>query len=141
MKTLVRWTFPAACAVMTVLVVGGDLILGLFGPGFERGYGALLVLAGGFTLSAALAPVPAILNVSGYQDVVTWASIGVVAVTIAAGILLISQFVIMGAALTTALSASLLRASVLGIVWRRLGILGIIAPPAFAPKKGRATRP
>ncbi|MDX1540898.1 MAG: lipopolysaccharide biosynthesis protein, partial [Geminicoccaceae bacterium] len=47
-----------ALVMMVVMIVAGKFLLGLFGPTFVAAYPALLILAAGYALSAAFAPVP-----------------------------------------------------------------------------------
>lgn len=135
--------FLLALAMFLFIAGGGEFILGLFGDGFTRGYGTLLILAGGIVVSAALAPVPAILNVTGSQDVVTVLSLTALALNVLLNVLLIGQFGLLGAALAQAITVVMLRAALLGVLRRRLGVLGILAPPGMglAPDDGRATMP
>jgi O-antigen/teichoic acid export membrane protein len=68
-SNIVRLTFWPALAIALVFAAFGPFVLGLFGPGFERGYAALLILTLGQLVSAFVGPVVNLLNMTGYQAV------------------------------------------------------------------------
>lgn len=137
LRHAVRLAFLLAMAVMLAMVVAGRFILELFGPQFAAAYPALLILAGGHALGAAVAPVPAILNATGHQDVVTGMALATVALNLLMGVILIAAFGVIGAAVTGAVTTVLLRTALLGVLRRRLGVLGIVALPSPGPAEGR----
>jgi O-antigen/teichoic acid export membrane protein len=57
-----RWIIPVTLAYFLGIVLFGRRILGLFGPGFEEGYVALLWIAGGASISVILAMAPVYLK-------------------------------------------------------------------------------
>ena len=62
-----------------VLVFGGDLLLGLFGPGFDQGYAALIILGAGFLVNTLAGPTGPLLEMSGHEKAyvrfLTWANV------------------------------------------------------------------
>lgn len=137
LRRAVRLAFLLAMAMMLAMVVAGGFILELFGPQFAAAYPALLILAGGHALAAAVAPVPAILNATGHQDVVTGLALATVALNLVLGVILITAFGVIGAAVTGAVTTVLLRTALLGVLRRRLGVLGIVALPSPGAADGR----
>jgi O-antigen/teichoic acid export membrane protein len=116
------WITVPALTVTLLLVVAGWQLLRLFGPGFEAGYVALLLLAAGHLVASANGPAALILNMTGHQD---WAGLtygGAALTNIALNALLIPRFGIAGAALATALTTIGMSATLVTLVRRRLGL-------------------
>ena len=57
---------PAICG-MLVVVLAGDLVLGLFGPGFAEGQLVLVVLSAGFVIHVLAGPANMLLMMTGYE--------------------------------------------------------------------------
>jgi O-antigen/teichoic acid export membrane protein len=66
---VVRWTFWPSLAIALILIAFGPIVLRLFGPGFEQGYVALLILTLGQLVNAFAGPVASLLNMTGHQVV------------------------------------------------------------------------
>jgi O-antigen/teichoic acid export membrane protein len=64
---IIRLTFWPSLAVALVLAVGGSLVLRLFGPGFEKGYPVLVILALGQLASVSVGPVASVLMMTSHQ--------------------------------------------------------------------------
>jgi O-antigen/teichoic acid export membrane protein len=64
-----RWTFWPSLVIALIFVAFGSLVLRLFGPGFEQGYGTLLILTVGQLVNAFTGPVLSLLNMTGHQVV------------------------------------------------------------------------
>jgi O-antigen/teichoic acid export membrane protein len=64
---IVRLTFWPSLAIALIYVVFGSMVLHLFGPGFEQGYPALLILTLGQLSSAFVGPVATLLTMTGHQ--------------------------------------------------------------------------
>jgi O-antigen/teichoic acid export membrane protein len=66
---IVRLTFWASLAIALIYIVFGTMVLHLFGPGFEQGYPALLILILGQLSSAFVGPVANLLTMTGHHGV------------------------------------------------------------------------
>jgi O-antigen/teichoic acid export membrane protein len=66
---VIRWTFWPSLAMALIFVAFGSIVLRLFGPGFEQGYAALLILTLGQLAGAFAGPVGSLLNMTGHQFV------------------------------------------------------------------------
>ena len=64
-----RCTFWPSLAIAGTFVAFGSMVLRLFGPGFEQGYAALLILTLGQLVNAFTGPVTSLLNMTGHQTV------------------------------------------------------------------------
>jgi O-antigen/teichoic acid export membrane protein len=64
-----RYTFWPSLAIAGTFVAFGSMVLRLFGPGFEQGYTALLILTLGQMVNAFTGPVTSLLNMTGHQMV------------------------------------------------------------------------
>jgi O-antigen/teichoic acid export membrane protein len=116
------WITVPALVVTVLLAIAGWPLLRLFGPGFEAGYVALVLLAAGHLVASANGPAALILNMTGHQD---WAGLtygGAALTNIALNALLIPRFGIAGAALATALTTIGMSATLVTLVRRRLGL-------------------
>jgi O-antigen/teichoic acid export membrane protein len=116
------WITVPALSVTLVLAVAGWQLLRLFGPGFEAGYVALLLLAAGHLVASANGPAALVLNMTGHQDS-AGITYGAAALTnIILNALLIPRLGIAGAALATALTTIGMSATLVTLVRRRLGL-------------------
>jgi O-antigen/teichoic acid export membrane protein len=98
------WTFWPSLAGAAGLLVLGQPLLWLFGPGFIAAYPVMFVLVGGLLALAAAGPVQGLLVVTGHQNITA----GVLAVTVvvngALNLALIPVWGLSGAAAATSLS-------------------------------------
>lgn len=115
-------TLSIAAAAVVVILAGGDLLLNLFGAGFDAGYASLAILAAGVLARVSAGPAEDLLNMTGNGRVSASTYVVVVALNVVLAIALIIPFGIEGAAVASAVSLSA-RALWLSLaVWRRLGI-------------------
>jgi O-antigen/teichoic acid export membrane protein len=66
---IIRLAFWPSLAITLIYVTFGAMVLRLFGPGFEQGYPALLILSFGRLASAFVGPVANLLNMTGHHVV------------------------------------------------------------------------
>ncbi|AXH96870.1 MATE family efflux transporter [Ornithinimicrobium avium] len=111
-----------ALAVVVVCVFGGDLLLSVFGPEFVAGRDALVVLAVGQVVTAALGVATTVLSIGDHRLVALWITAGSVVLNIVLCFLLIPIGGITGAAVATAVSQSSNRLAGHLYLKRRLGV-------------------
>lgn len=70
--TIVRRTFWPSLLGAAILIAFGSPILGLFGPGFERGYWPLVILTIGHVANAGAGPIGNFLSMTGHHQTVSW---------------------------------------------------------------------
>jgi O-antigen/teichoic acid export membrane protein len=116
----------AAGTGLAVLSVSGFL-LDLFGPGFEAGQPALLILLGGHTILATAAAAAPLLIVSGKE----WKVAAVFALSVAVNVILntvlVPRFGMQGAAAATTTAMTLSAVGTISLVRLELGRLGATA--------------
>lgn len=135
-RETVAWTFWPSVAMGLAVLLLGEPMLRLFGPGFEAGYVLLFVLVPGVIARAAVGPCESLLTMSGNQNVCALVYALTLALNVGLNLLLIPHLGLWGAALATAL-AMVFEASALSFTaWRRLGIAMLIFVPA--PSEGAA---
>jgi len=126
LQRMVTWAargiFLFTLAVCAVLVVTGPQILALFGEAFVAGYAPLLVLLIGMMIIATAGSSGLLLTMTGYQDDAAWIVSGAALLNVVLNILLIPGYGLIGAAVATALSKTLVRFFSYALVRRRLGI-------------------
>lgn len=115
-------TFGSAVICLFGLAIGGDLLLRLFGNGFEAGYLPLLILSLGILAAMAAGPAEEILNMTGHGALSAWSSVVLVCVSIGLNIALILPFGVTGAAVATSLAVAGRGAWLAVAVRRRFGI-------------------
>jgi O-antigen/teichoic acid export membrane protein len=117
-RLVMLYTLP----VCGVLIVGGDWLLGLFGPEFSRAYIPLLVLSAGQFVIAYCGPVGFLLTMTDYQRT----ALGVVAILAVVQVLLATAFAskwgIVGVACAAALCNAVRSIVLASIVSRKLGV-------------------
>jgi O-antigen/teichoic acid export membrane protein len=96
---LVRWTFWPSLAMTLALVLFASPILRLFGPDFDRGYLALVVLAFGQLTTVLAGPVASLLGMTGHQKTLAQALTGAAIVYVLVGSLFTQFWGMTGAAL------------------------------------------
>ena len=124
------WTFWPSLLMATAVLVFGEFLLGLFGPGFESGYPLLFVLVAGVLARACVGPAESVLTMSGNQNVCAVVYAVTLALNIALNFLLIPVYGLWGAALATAIAMSIEALSLAIVVWHRLGIVMAMFIPA-----------
>jgi O-antigen/teichoic acid export membrane protein len=97
----IRWTFWPSLAATGAILLMGKPLLALFGPVFVEGFQAMIFLAAGLLARAAVGPVERLLTMLGEQRICAAVYAFAFALNLALCILLIPQFGIEGAALST----------------------------------------
>jgi O-antigen/teichoic acid export membrane protein len=106
----IRWTFWPSLAAGIFIVAFGWPILWLFGPDFVDGWPLLSVLVVGLLARAAVGPAERLLNMLGQQTACAMVYAGAFAVNLAACIVLIPRYGMLGAAMSV--SAALIVESI-----------------------------
>lgn len=117
-----RGALGGALVIVFVLVLFGNQLLQLFGPGFESAYLPLVILLLGEIASAATGPVGFFLTMTGRQ--VTATRIEALASVVAVGLalVLVPRDGIVGAAISVACGSALRSATMFVAVWKQLGV-------------------
>jgi O-antigen/teichoic acid export membrane protein len=109
-------------------------MLMLFGPDFDAGYPLLFVLVLGVVARASVGPAEALLTMSGNQNICA-ALYGVtLAINVGLNVALIPSYGLWGAAIATAFALACEAALLAIVVWRRLGIIMVVAWPMARDK-------
>ena len=115
-----------ALPVSLVLIIWGEVVLGLFGPDFSAGYTPLIILVIGQLVNAATGLVGSLMQMSGHQ-VTAFRVIGGCAIAnIILNVLLIPKWGIEGAAITTAITTIAWSTILVYAAWRRLGVKAMV---------------
>lgn len=128
-RETVSWTFWPSLAMATIVLLIGQPMLSLFGPGFEDGYPFLFVLMIGVVARASVGPTESLLTMTGHQNICASVYAATLVINIGLNVILIPWLDLWGAAIATTL-AMLFEASALSFtVWRKLGITMTILSP------------
>lgn len=103
-RVTTQWVILSSWPLYLVLALFGPWILGLFGPGYQAGAASLAVLSVAMMFALAAGNVGSVLLMGGRSLWVLGDKVVVLAVNIAANLLLIPRYGILGAALAWALS-------------------------------------
>lgn len=121
-RDAVQLTFwPSLLGAATILALG-PFLLSLFGPGFEAGLPAMIILAVGFLIRAAMGPSEFLLNMTGHQRTCAAVLAIAAATNIALGIILVPRFGMVGAAIATATGVALVGLLNWRLTHRKLGL-------------------
>lgn len=115
----------AASPLFVVLIFAGDWVMGLFGPEFTRGGGALAILAMGQAVNTMTGSVGYLLMMTGHEQDMRNASILAVLLMGCCGLLLIPSHGLIGAAIASAVAVATMNLFSVALVWFRLGVLVI----------------
>lgn len=129
-RQTVSWTFWPSLVMGVIVLLLGEPMLSLFGPGFESGYPLLFVVVLGVIARAAVGPAESLLTMTGHQNICAAAYALTLAVNICLSLLLIPRFGLWGAAISTALSMCFEAAALSATVRWKLGISMAIFVPA-----------
>jgi len=99
-----RLSCLATAAVALALILVAPLLLGMFGPGFEASFPALVILAAGVVGKSALGPAEDVLTMLGEERLCAAISLGALAAAIGLNLALIPAFGVAGAAAAMALA-------------------------------------
>jgi O-antigen/teichoic acid export membrane protein len=133
-RDTVAWTFWPSLVMAIVVLVLGDFLLMLFGPGFDAGYPLLFLLVVGVVSRSAVGPAESLLTMTGNQNVCALVYAVTLALNIALSVVLIPAFGLWGAAVATTASMVFEAAALSFTVWRRLGIVMAIFAPTGRPR-------
>jgi O-antigen/teichoic acid export membrane protein len=138
-RTVTRWSFIAALLAFIVILFHAHSILGLFGTGFSAGTWALVLLATGQLINAAVGSVGFMIQMTARQDWFLANNLIAGALNVALNLWLIPQWGILGAAVATSSSVALNNLLGVAEVWsfHRLqpwgrGYLPVLAAGAVA---------
>lgn len=130
-RETVSWTFWPSLAMAALVLLIGEPMLRLFGPGFDAGFPLLFPLVLGVVARAAVGPAESLLTMSGNQNVCAGVYALTLALNVALSVALIPALGLWGAAIATAAAMVFEAAALSFTVWRRLGIvMAIFLPPA-----------
>ncbi|MFO1184119.1 MAG: lipopolysaccharide biosynthesis protein [Bauldia sp.] len=130
----VRWTFWPSLAATVVILVLGQPILGLFGPGFADAYSLMFILAATPLARAAIGPAERLLSMVGAQRLSALVYAATFGVNITLCLALAPQLGGIGAAIATSAAAILESALLAWVAERRLGVRLLVC-------SGRPARP
>ncbi|MBX3568787.1 MAG: lipopolysaccharide biosynthesis protein [Rhizobiaceae bacterium] len=128
-RETVAWTFWPSVVMALVVLVLGEPMLKLFGPGFEAGYPLLFLLVVGVVARASVGPCESLLTMSGNQNACALVYAATLTLNVGLSFMLIPQFGLWGAALATAAAMIFEAAALSWTAWRRLGIAMVIFLP------------
>jgi O-antigen/teichoic acid export membrane protein len=117
-----RWGLTVAALMAGFLMIGGPLVLQIFGSGFEKAYVLLLILLAGQIVNSGSGPAAFILLMTGNEKRAAYVLFPVNAVMIAGYLLLIPLIGAAGAAIVTAGGISLWNLGMIRQIKRRVGI-------------------
>jgi O-antigen/teichoic acid export membrane protein len=128
-RETVSWTFWPSLLMGMVVLLLGEPLLGMFGPGFADGYPLLFLLVAAVVARSAVGPCESLLTMSGYQNVCAIVYAGTLALNIGLNVVLIPTLGLWGAAIATS-AAMVFEATALSFtVWRKLGIVMVLFIP------------
>lgn len=117
-----RLSCGATAAVAAALVAVAPLLLGMFGPGFEASFPALVVLVAGVVAKSALGPAEDVLTMLGQERLCAVISLVSLAAAVGLNLALIPPLGVVGAAIAMAI-ATVGRVAAFGVAARvRLGV-------------------
>jgi O-antigen/teichoic acid export membrane protein len=123
-RTVRGVTFLVALAIVVVLIVSGELILGIFGPQYVAAYPALLILLAGHLLAAWFGPAISLLTMGDDQKAVALVGMAGAIANVLFTLLLASRFGIVGAALGSA-STAIATAFVMALIAKRRILMSV----------------
>lgn len=103
-KIVSKWIFTLSLPVFCLYLLFASGLLSIFGDEFQRGVGALKILALGQIVNAIVGPIGFILNMTGRQKLNLVNSVLLAASNVVLNILLIPRYGMVGVALATTLS-------------------------------------
>ncbi len=115
-----RGIFAFTIVVGGIFILFGARLLGLFGPGFVAGYGALVILIAGQAASALAGSVGFLMALTGHHVRAAQIVGASAAINVVLNAVLISTMGMVGAAVATATTVALSNAVMLAYVWRTL---------------------
>lgn len=128
-----RYTLLATLAIAVGIGVLGRFVLSVFGADFLQSFVPLLILLSGYVVAAAVGLVLNLMNLTGHQNLVLRVYFVAVGVNVLTNFLLLPRFGMIGAAVATAFSMSVVNLMLFVLVRNRLGI----NPSAFGSATGK----
>lgn len=126
LRTSVQATFWSTLALMAVILAGGRIILGLFGPDFVQGYALLPILAVAFLARASVGPAERLLNMLGEQRTAAKVYFLAFIANLTASLILIPAYGMTGAACSVAIASTVEAVALFVAVRTRLGLHALI---------------
>lgn len=128
-RETVAWTFWPSLLMGLLVLLFGQPLIGMFGPGFDEGYPLLFLLVAAVVARSAVGPCESLLTMSGYQNVCAMVYAATLALNIGLNVVLIPTLGLWGAAIATS-AAMIFEATALSFtVWRALGIVMVLFIP------------
>jgi O-antigen/teichoic acid export membrane protein len=132
MQTLVTraatWTLGTGICIAIVLFLIAEPLLAWFGPGYEAGVPALRILLVGQMIAAGAGSQLYVMNMTGHEYVAAVLLSVCAMANAVASAAIISQFGLVGAAMTTAFTLLTWNAAMAVFLWRRLKLTpGVLA--------------
>lgn len=121
-----HWTFWPSLIICVMLLLGGELILSLFGAGFESGMTYLSILLVGVLIRASVGPAEAMLTMANRQSTAAWVYGFVFAINLGLNLALIPTIGLIGAAIATAVSMAFEALFLLIMVRRHIGVISFV---------------
>ena len=107
--SVTRWTIILSLPIYLWVVVAGETTLGVFGPEFVRGYGALLFLSTGMLVAISTGPVGVALAMTGYQKWNVYNAIALAVISVGLNIVLVPKMGVAGAGLAAGAAQALVK--------------------------------
>lgn len=122
LKWATRWIFWPTCAATLFFILAGKPILWLFGPEFQSGYWALVILLTGLLIRSAFGPAEHILNMTGNQNLTAIALFATIGLNIVLNYMLIPLYGLEGAAIATSTSIIFAAVTLASLINLRVGV-------------------
>lgn len=106
-RSVTRWTIILSLPIYIWLLVAGETTLGVFGPEFVRGYGALLFLSTGLLVAVCTGPAGACLGMTGYQKWNVYNAVTLAVISVGLNVVLVPRMGVTGAGLAVGLAHAL----------------------------------
>lgn len=117
------WGLVAFSVPMSlVLIFGGGWILGLYGDEFVEGHLALIILVASQIANALSGPVGSLLHMTGHQRAASRITTICFMLAIVLNLVLIPPLGMLGAAIATGLTTTIINVSLAIFAWRRIGL-------------------
>ncbi len=116
------WSARWSLLVSGCLMIGAEAVLGIFGPDYVQGVGVLAMLLPGFALDGAFGAAKLTLSMSGYNVINAANLVAAILFNLIAGILLTSNFGVLGASAALSLTYTGLNLARIWQLYRRLSV-------------------
>jgi len=107
--SVTRWTIILSLPIYLWVVVAGETTLGVFGPEFVRGYGALLFLSTGMLIAISTGPVGVALAMTGYQKWNVYNAVALAVISVGLNLVLVPKMGVAGAGLAAGTAQALVK--------------------------------